>query len=91
MREASNVADLGDEADRGDKRDTAQRLQRIHHRRPAPRGRVLPELVGEPLDAAFGLVDRVAVLLQRDVLRGEGKLRSASQRRYGRVHPARPG
>ena len=31
----------------------------------------LPELVGEPLDAAFGLVDRVAILLQRDVLRGE--------------------
>jgi hypothetical protein len=30
---------------------------------------VLPELVGEPFDAAFGLLNRVAVLLQGDVLR----------------------
>ena len=71
MREPSNVADFGDEAHRRDKRDPAQGLQRLHHRRPAPRRRQLPELVGEPLDAAFGFIDRVAVLLQRDVLRGE--------------------
>ena len=30
-------------------------------------------MVGEPLDAVFGFRDRVAVLLQRAVLRGEGK------------------
>src|SRR3990167_4643285 len=47
------------------------RLPRLHDRGPAPRRRELPELVGEPLDPAFGVVDRVAVLLQRDVLRGE--------------------
>jgi hypothetical protein len=34
----------------------------------------LPELVGEPLDTAFGFVDRVAVFLQRDVLRGEWEI-----------------
>ena len=73
MVEASNVADFGDEPDRRDKRDAAQRLERVHDRCPPPSGGELPELVGEPLDAAFGLVDRVAVLLQRDVLRGEGK------------------
>ena len=71
MREPSNVADLGDETHRRDKRDPAQRLERVDHRRPAPRGRQLPQLVGEPLDAAFRFVDRVAILLQRDVLRGE--------------------
>ena len=53
------------------KRDPAQRLQGLYHRRPTPCGRDLPELAGEPLDAAFGFVDRVAVLLQRDVLGGE--------------------
>ena len=51
------------------KRDAAERLQRIDDRRPAPRRRELPQLIGEALDAAFGFVDRVAVLLQRDVLR----------------------
>jgi hypothetical protein len=33
----------------------------------------LSELVREPLDAALGFVDRVAVLLQRDVLRRDGE------------------
>jgi len=71
MGEPSNVADLRDEAHRRHKRDPAQGLQGLYHRRPTPCGRELPELVGEPLDAAFGFVDRVAVLLQRDVLEGE--------------------
>ena len=33
----------------------------------------MPQLVGQPLDAPFGFVDRVAVFLQRNVLRREGK------------------
>ncbi len=73
MREPANVADFGDETHRRDKRDPAERLEGVDDRRPAPRGRELPELVGEPLDAAFGFVDRVAILLQGDVLRGEGE------------------
>ena len=44
MLEASEVPDLRDEADGRHKRDAAQRLQRLHDRRPAPRGRELPEL-----------------------------------------------
>ena len=73
MREPSNIADFRDEADRRDKRDAAQRLQRVQDRRPAPRRGQVAELVGQALDAAFGFVDRVAVLLERDVLRGEGE------------------
>ena len=73
MREPANIADLRDETHRRDKRDPAQRLQRLDDRGPPPRGRELPELVGEALDTAFGFVDRVAVLLQRDVLQGEGE------------------
>jgi hypothetical protein len=71
MVEASDVADFDDEADGRDKRDGAQRLQCVHDGCPAPRGRELSELVREPLDAALGFVDGVAVLLQRDVLRRE--------------------
>jgi len=71
MVEASDVADFGDEADRRHKRDAAQRLQRIHDRRPPPAGRVRPELVGEASDALFGFGDRIAVLLRRDVLGGQ--------------------
>lgn len=71
MIEASDVAHLGDEAHGGHKGDPAQRLERVYHGRPPPGRRQLPELLGEPLDAAFGFVDRVAVLLQRHVLRGE--------------------
>ena len=71
-REPSNIADLRDEAHRRDKRDPAQRLQRLHDRCPPPRRGELPELVREGLDVAFGLVDRVAVLLQRDGAAGQG-------------------
>ena len=49
MLEASEVPDLRDEADGRHKRDAAQRLQHLHDRRPAPRGRELPELVGDAL------------------------------------------
>ena len=69
MIEASDVADLGDQADGRDKRDAAQAPAARRPRGPAPGGRELPELVGEPFDAAFRFVDRVAVFLQRDVLR----------------------
>lgn len=62
---------MSPEADRRDKRHTAERLQRVDDRCPAPRRRELAELFREPFDAAFGFVDRVAVLLQRDVLRGQ--------------------
>src|SRR3989337_1433924 len=55
MREPSDVADLRDETYRRDKRDPAQRLQGLDDRGPPPRGRELPELVGQALDAAFGL------------------------------------
>ena len=65
----SDVADLNDEADGGDKGDAAQGLQGIDDRRPARGGRELAELVGEAPDPAFSLVDRVAIFLQRDVLR----------------------
>ena len=61
--EAPDVPDVDDEADGRDKRDPAQRLQGIDDRRPAPRGRELPELDGEALDAALRFVDRVPVLL----------------------------
>ncbi len=71
MREPPDVADLGHEADGGDERDAAERLPCIHDRRPPPGGRALPELVREALDAAFGFVDRVTVLLEGDVLRGQ--------------------
>ena len=73
MGEASDVADFGDEADRRDKRHTAQRLERVHDRRPTPIRGKRPELVREAPDALFGVVDRVPVLLQRDVLWGQRK------------------
>ena len=52
-------------ADGGDKGHAAQGLQGIDDRRPAGGGRELAQLIGEPLDAAFGFIDRVAVLLHR--------------------------
>ena len=61
MVEPPDVADFGDEADRRDERNAALRLQRVDDRRPAPRGRELAKLVGEPLDAAFRFSDRIAV------------------------------
>ena len=69
MIKPPDVADLGDQADGRDKRDPAQRLHRVDDRRPAPRGRELTQLVGEALDAPLRFVDRVAILLQCDVLR----------------------
>ena len=69
MIKPSDVTNLDDEADGGDKGDAAQGLQGLDDRRPARGGRELAQLIGEPLDAAFGFIDRVAVLLQRDVLR----------------------
>ena len=50
MIKSSDVADFRDEADGRHKRDAAQRLQRVHDRRPAPRGGELPQLVGETVD-----------------------------------------
>jgi len=73
MIEASDVADLSDETDRRHKGDPTQRLQRVHHGRPAPGGRVLSQLLRRTLDAPLRLVDRVATLLQRDVLGREGE------------------
>jgi hypothetical protein len=70
MIEPADIADFGDKADGGDERDPAERLQGVHHRRPAPAGGELPELVRQALDAAFGFIERVAILMQRDVLRG---------------------
>ena len=69
MTEPSDVADLDDEADGGDKRDATQGLEGLDARRPARGRRDLAQLVGEPLDTAFGVIDRVAIFLQRDVLR----------------------
>ena len=73
MIEAADVADFGDEANRSHKRDPTQRLHRVHDRCPTRRRRVLPQLVGQALDPPLGLVDRVAILLQRDVLRRQRK------------------
>ena len=91
MLEASEVPDLGDEADGRDQRDAAQRLQCVDDRRPAPRGRELPALVGEALDAAFGFVDRVAVLLEGDVLRGQRETEVSEPAAIRARPPARPG
>ena len=68
MPEACEVAEFRDEGDGGDERHPAQRLPRGDDRCPAPR-RELPQRLCEPVDARFGFVDRVAVFLERDVLR----------------------
>lgn len=70
MIKPSDVADLNDEADGGDKGDAAQGLQNIDDRRPAPRRHQLPQLARQAIASALGLINRVAVLLERDVLRG---------------------
>ena len=70
MIEAADVADFRDEADGGHERHAMERLQRIDDRgRPAPGGRELSHLISQTLDPSLRLVDRVARLLQRDVLR----------------------
>ena len=73
MIKPPDVPDLDDQADRGDKGDPAQRLQRLHHRRPPPVGDDVSQLLGDPRHAPFRFVDRVAILLQRNVLRRTGK------------------
>jgi hypothetical protein len=53
-------------------------LQRRDHRSPPPRWCELTQLIGQPRDQSLGLVDRVAVFLQRDTLRGRGRRPSDS-------------
>ena len=85
MIKTSNVADLHDQADRRDKGDPAQRLQRLHHRRPPPVGDGLSQLRGDPRHAAFRFVNRVAIFLERDVLRRqrEAQIREPAAIRLG--------
>ena len=45
---------------------------------PAPRGRQLPQLLGHPLEPPLGLVDRVAIFLQREVLGRVSEVESGS-------------
>ena len=71
MLESSEVSDFRDEADRRHTRDAAPRLPRVDDRRPAPRGRERPALVGDARHAPRRFIDGVAVFLQRDVLRGQ--------------------
>jgi hypothetical protein len=69
MIEASDVADFDDEADGRDKRGAAQGLKGVDDECPTPAGDELPQLLGDPQHPSLRLVDRVAVLLQRHVLR----------------------
>jgi hypothetical protein len=71
--EAPQVAEFGDQRHRGDERHAAQRLERRHDRCPTPDGRQRSQLLGQALESPLGLVDRVAIFLQRDVLRGARK------------------
>ena len=55
---------------RRDERHAAQGLERRDHGSPPPGGRELAELLRQPLDPSLRFVNRVAIFLQRDVLRG---------------------
>ena len=48
-------------------------------------------MIGDPLDAPFRFVDRVAVLLQRDVLRWKGKAEIGQPAPIGDRPPRSPG
>jgi len=71
MTEPRQVPEFGHQRHGGDERHAPQRLQGRDDRSPPPCRRELTQLLGQPRDSSFGLVDRVAAFLRRDVLRSE--------------------
>jgi len=71
--ESRQIAEFGHQRHAGDERHAAQGLQGRDDGSPPPRRREVTQLLGEPRDPSLGLVDRVAVFLQRDMLRGGRK------------------
>ena len=70
MPEAREIAEFSDEREGGDARHAAQGLPGVHDRGSSPRRRELTQVRGEPVDAARRFIDRVPILLERDVRRG---------------------
>ena len=71
--ESRQIAEFGHQRHAGDERHAAQGLQGRDDGSPPPRLREVTQLLGEPRDPSLGLVDRVAVFLQRDMFAGRSE------------------
>jgi len=71
--EASKVSDLGHDGDCNYQGDTAHGLERRNDRGHRPARQQLLDLLGQPVDPGFGVLDGVNVILQHDLLRRMGK------------------
>ena len=79
--EAREVADLCNNGDCHDQADAAHGLHGFHDGPHRPRGKQALDLRGQAFDARFGVLDRVDVILQDNLLGGMIEPNAGSQRR----------